>query len=245
MRKMNQEQQKFQDGLRELIAFAKENGQSLTKEQIDEFFLKQKLTEEQKALVLEYLEMEQVEASVQQKSTPLPHAKAPLTAEDEQFVKNYMSELKEQEDLTKEQKETFFAAAAEGDAQAKLRLLEYYMAKIPELARQIHDGSLFFGDLVQEGNVSLLTALETIVPDDPEPHLIEEIRRGMQELQEIHHIQKHQDEVVVHKVNRLKEAIEELSDGEELDFSIAELSAYLDMSVEEIEDILRIAGEEQ
>ena len=61
----------------------------------------------------------------------------------------------------------------------------------------------------------------------------------------IHHYQKHQDEAVVHKVNRLKDAIEELSDGEEMDFSVAELSAYLDLSVEEIEDILRLTGEDQ
>ena len=52
------------------------------------------------------------------------------------------------------------------------------------------------------------------------------------------------DNTVVNKVNRLNDAIEELSDGDDMDFSVAELSAYLDMSVEEIEDILRIAGEE-
>ena len=56
--------------------------------------------------------------------------------------------------------------------------------------------------------------------------------------------EKHKDNTVVNKVNRLKDAIEELSDGDDMDFSVAELSAYLDMSVEEIEDILRIAGEE-
>ena len=50
---------------------------------------------------------------------------------------------------------------------------------------------------------------------------------------------------MVNKVNRLKDAIEDLSDGEKMDFSVAELSAYLDMSVEEIEDILRLTGDDK
>ena len=70
------------------------------------------------------------------------------------------------------------------------------------------------------------------------------MRERLCEFMEEHRVQKHKDNTVVNKVNRLKDAIEELSDGDDMDFSVAELSAYLDMSVEEIEDILRIAGEE-
>ena len=70
------------------------------------------------------------------------------------------------------------------------------------------------------------------------------VRETISDFMEEHRVQKHKDNTVVNKVNRLKDAIEELSDGDDMDFSVAELSAYLDMSVEEIEDILRIAGEE-
>ena len=87
--------------------------------------------------------------------------------------------------------------------------------------------------------------MEHISETEAEQSLLDEIRTGMEALLEEHHYQKHQDEAVVHKVNRLKDAIEELSDGEEMDFSVAELSAYLDLSVEEIEDILRLTGEDQ
>ena len=83
--------------------------------------------------------------------------------------------------------------------------------------------------------------------DDKRPLPAAELddEKELEALLEEHHYQKHQDEAVVHKVNRLKDAIEELSDGEEMDFSVAELSAYLDLSVEEIEDILRLTGEDQ
>lgn len=242
---MKQEQEQFQESLRRLLASAKENGQKLTAGQVNAFFEEQNLTPEQRALVLEYLEMEQIDAQETGGIEKKKKDPTPLSEEEERFLRTYLEELREPESLTDGRKQELFRAAAGGDEDAKACLLEYYMPKIPELAREIHDGTLFFGDLVQEGNVSLLVALGRIDPEDPENRLLEEIRGGMGELLEEYHIRKHQDETVVHKVNRLKEAIEELSDGEEMNFSVAELSAYLEMSVEEIEDILRVAGEEQ
>ena len=100
-------------------------------------------------------------------------------------------------------------------------------------------------DLVQEGNVGLLVALESVVKAETAEQAIDAVvRETISDFMEEHRVQKHKDNTVVNKVNRLKDAIEELSDGDDMDFSVAELSAYLDMSVEEIEDILRIAGEE-
>lgn len=245
MGKMNQEQEKFQNSLRKLLLLAKESGQKLTEEQTRTFFEEQNLSEEQRAMVLAYLEAEQIDAEQTERSSETEKEKLPLTAEEEHFLKMYLEELPEAEEITQEKKRELFAAAAEGDTLSRSRLLEYYMPRIPELAREIYDQTLFFGDLVQEGNVSLLLALEKIDLQEPEEKLLREIRSGMRELLEEHHDRKHRDEAVVHKVNRLKDAIEELSDGEEMDFSVAELSAYLDLSVEEIEDILRLTGEEQ
>lgn len=242
---MNQEQEKFQNSLRKLLSLAKKSGQKLTEEQIQNFFEEQKLSEKQKAMVLEYLEMEQIDTGYAGTDVGKKTEKLPLTAEEERFLKTYLDELIKPEKLTEEEKKELFAAAAAGDALSRSRLLEYYMPEIPGMAEEFYDQSLFFGDLVQEGNVSLLLALENIDGQDPEKCLLEEVRRGMKELMEEHHNRKHQDEAVVHKVNRLKDAIEELSDGEEMDFSVAELSAYLDLSVDEIEDILRLTGEDQ
>ena len=108
----------------------------------------------------------------------------------------------------------------------------------------MHTRDFFLMDLVQEGNVGLLVALESVVKAETAEQAIDAaVRETISDFMEEHRVQKHKDNTVVNKVNRLK-AIEELSDGDDMDFSVAELSAYLDMSVEEIEDILRIAGEE-
>lgn len=242
---MNQEQEKFQKSLREFLTSARESGQQITAEQAEAFFEEQNLNEEQRAMVREYLEMEQIDIVGAEKKERKKREELPLSPEEEHFLKLYLEELTVPEELVEEEKEALFHAAAAGDALAKSRLLEYYMPKLPEIARGVYDQSVFFGDLVQEGSVSLLLALEHISETEAEQSLLDEIRTGMEALLEEHHYQKHQDEAMVHKVNRLKDAIEELSDGEEMDFSVAELSAYLDLSVEEIEDILRLTGEDQ
>lgn len=241
---MNQEQEKFQKSLRELLAFAKEQGQKITAKQAEHFFEEQGLSDAQRAMVYEYLSMEQIGvdgAGIQHKEK---RSQIPLTAEEEKFVKRYLDELPPAKTPDEEEKRALFHAAAQGDGIARSRLLAYYMPKLPEIARPLHDGSMFFGDLIQEGNVSLLLALETLDEGQGENNLLEQIREGIRQMLEEQQYQKRQDEAVVGKVNRLKEAIEDLSDGENMDFSIAELSAYLDMSVEEIEDILRLTGEE-
>ena len=100
----------------------------------------------------------------------------------------------------------------------------------------MHTRDFFLMDLVQEGNVGLLVALESVVKAETAEQAIDAaVRETISDFMEAHRVQKHMDNTVVSKVHRLKAA---------MDFSVAELSAYLDMSVEEIEDILRIAGEE-
>ena len=49
---------------------------------------------------------------------------------------------------------------------------------------------------------------------------------------------------IVSKVNHLSEAIRNLEEDLEHKVSVEELSAYLEMPVEEIRDILRMAGDE-
>ena len=200
---MNQEQEKFQKSLREFLTSARESGQQITAEQAEAFFEEQNLNEEQRAMVREYLEMEQIDIVGAEKKERKKREELPLSPEEEHFLKLYLEELTVPEELAEEEKEALFHAAAAGDALAKSRLLEYYMPKLPEIARGVYDQSVFFGDLVQEGSVSLLLALEHISETEAEQSLLDEIRTGMEALLEEHHYQKHQDEAVVHKVIRL------------------------------------------
>ena len=133
----------------------------------------------------------------------------------------------------------------DGDGSVMDYLMEKYKDLVRRKARLMYLPGADQEDLIQEGNVGLLVALESVVKAETAEQAIDAaVRETISDFMEEHRVQKHKDNTVVNKVNRLKDAIEELSDGDDMDFSVAELSAYLDMSVEEIEDILRIAGEE-
>ena len=165
--------------------------------------------------------------------------KKPEFSEEElRALQQYLDELPETETPSEEETAELYRKAAEGDSLAKSMLVQLWLPKVIETAKEMHTRDFFLMDLVQEGNVGLLVALESVVKAETAEQAIDAAVR------ETIRVQKHKDNTVVNKVNRLKDAIEELSDGDDMDFSVAELSAYLDMSVEEIEDILRIAGEE-
>lgn len=77
---MNQEQEKFQKSLREFLTSARESGQQITAEQAEAFFEEQNLNEEQRAMVREYLEMEQIDiVGAEKKERKIPEYQAKRT----------------------------------------------------------------------------------------------------------------------------------------------------------------------
>ena len=116
---MNQEQEKFQKSLREFLTSARESGQQITAEQAEAFFEEQNLNEEQRAMVREYLEMEQIDIVGAEKKERKKREELPLSPEEEHFLKLYLEELTVPEELAEEEKEALFHAAAAGDALAK------------------------------------------------------------------------------------------------------------------------------
>ena len=201
---------------------------------------KETKTEETKA---ETVQEEIIEEAPENTPETEKEKKKPEFSEEElRALQQYLDELPETETPSEEETAELYRKAAEGDSLAKSMLVQLWLPKVIETAKEMHTRGFF---LMEEGNVGLLVALESVVKAETAEQAIDAaVRETISDFMEEHRVQKHKDNTVVNKVNRLKDAIEELSDGDDMDFSVAELSAYLDMSVEEIEDILRIAGEE-
>ena len=103
------------------------------------------------------------------------------------------------------------------------------------------------GDLIQEGNVGLLTGISMLAErpagTSAADYLIGSIREAMElyilELGDQANIGKRVEE----KVNRLHQAIRELERDLEHKVTKEEVSAFLGMPLAEIEDLLRMAGD--
>lgn len=98
---------------------------------------------------------------------------------------------------------------------------------------------------MQEGNVNLMLALEELTEfDNPEKAVLCEIRQGIRSLiEEQTEVKKH-GQKMVQKVSELDEAITKLTDELGHKVTFEELMVYMDMSEQEIKDIMRLAGEE-
>ena len=233
---MQDEQKKFQEKLSELLSYARNHENKVTMKEVRDFFEDFALDEQKVTFVCEYLTMEQVdvadyEPGVVPEETEKEKKKPEFSEEELRALQQYLDELPETETPSEEETAELYRKAAEGDSLAKSMLVQLWLPKVIETAKEMHTRDFFLMDLVVKAETA-------------EQAIDAAVRETISDFMEEHRVQKHKDNTVVNKVNRLKDAIEELSDGDDMDFSVAELSAYLDMSVEEIEDILRIAGEE-
>lgn len=184
-----------------------------------------------------------------------------LAKEDEACLKEYRDYEKllepeksgEKERLLKEQAENRAAemAGRSGKNIGKKsgnsimeRLAQLYLPVILAYARELYRTGIFIGDLIQEGNMGLLTiAWEELPENGADDWVKKQIFLGMKRWIEEQTRQKLQDDSVVERVRKLEAAIREISDDDNQKFSIEELSAYLEMDEEEIRAVLNLTGE--
>ena len=80
--------------------------------------------------------------------------------------------------------------------------------------------------------------------EDISAFLSGEIRNAILLLLEEQTDQKQSDDILVEKVRNLEHKIKEIMDDDDDKYSAEELSAFLDMDLEEIQGILRLTGED-
>lgn len=243
----------FQKKLGELLSTAQANNNKISTEQVEKSLRDLLLSPEQMEKVYEYLAAEKVTIAGRAKAAakettiaaPEPEVEVvPLDEEEKHYLQEYRQTLELLLPMSAEALGKALAAAVAGNEEARQRVVEAYMPKVVEIALELHYGDVFLGDAISEGNLSLLTAvreLENI--DDAEVHITEAVRGGIRQLSEELLEQKRKDESVVEKVRNLEEKIREITEDGELEFSVDELAIFMDMSRQEIEDILRLTGE--
>ena len=120
------------------------------------------------------------------------------------------------------------------------------MTEVVKTARELKQEEIFIGDMIAEGNIGLLTAIEMLhEAGDYHTFLCGEIRNAMLLMVEEQTDQKQRDDILVEKVRDLETKIKELLADDDVKYSVDELAAFLDMDVEEIQAVLRLTGEDK
>ena len=164
-------------------------------------------------------------------------------------LESYLEELDAISELPPEVELQMFHQAAQGDRQSRDVLVSRYLAAACDLAGEFErkDRRIDAEDLIQEANVGLLIAMDELEKETSlAAYRVKLLNRITQYLEE--RIQQMLDELsseakVLNRMNRLAQSVHELEEQLEHKPSIEEVSAYLDLTTEEIQNLLKIGGE--
>jgi len=170
-------QVQFDEKLKELIVLAKKKKNELDLKEVQDFVAALKLQEEQMDKVFEELEKNGVEILGIPEADDISDEEIILTEEDEVDVENldltlpdgynledpvrmYLKEIGKVPLLTAEEEIELAKRMEEGDEEAKKRLSEANLRLVVSIAKRYVGRGMLFLDLIQEGNLGLIKAVE-------------------------------------------------------------------------------------
>ncbi len=163
-------------------------------------------------------------------------------------LEGYLQRLLELAEESFEDEHALLGRVMNGDEAAKARLIESYLPLICEAAGNFKSEEVLLEDLIQEGNLGLLEALGSLEQfDSPaacSAHILNTINEAMARTITSSREKREADGHIVSRVNHLNEAVKNLERDLEHKVSAEELSAYLEMPLQEIRDILRMSGDQ-
>lgn len=236
----------FREMLSEIQAAADASGGVITQEQVRELLSGMPLEEEHFQLIYSYLVGQNIRvigSGAEAETEELPDE-----AETGRSLSIYLDELTMLEDEMLQDERDLFEKVLSGDRKAREHLIESYLPQVCEMAGEYEGQGLLAEDLIQEGNLGLLTALETLGDyDSPaacRAHILNTVSKAMQDAIRDGEEGRKLDEGIVSRVNHLREAVENLEEDLEHKVTAEELSAYLEMPLSEIDDLLRMSGDQ-
>lgn len=170
-------QAKFEEKLKQLLSVAKKKKNVLEYHEVVDYFAELALNEEQFDKILEYLEQNNVDVLRIVEEDDVDDEEIILTEEDEVDVENidlsvpdgisiedpvrmYLKEIGKVPLLSAEEEIELAKKMELGDQDAKKRLAEANLRLVVSIAKRYVGRGMLFLDLIQEGNLGLIKAVE-------------------------------------------------------------------------------------
>lgn len=230
----------FAKTLEQVRDLAKEQGNCVSEEQVQEAFEPLNLNEEQLQLVFDYLVKHKVGIG-----QPVD-LEDYLSDEERNFLQDYLDEIAQLPKASGGEKEACILAAMAGEVQAQSRLIEMYLGNVVDLAKLYTGQGVLLEDLIGEGNVALsfgvgmLGSLER--PEEADGMLGKMIMDAMEACIEENAASEKADQKVVDKVNKVAAAAKSLAEDLHRKVTVQELADETGMSVKYIEEAMRMSG---
>jgi RNA polymerase primary sigma factor len=243
------DQNEFMKQMLELVDLAKANEGKISKKEVNDFCSDLGLTSEQLKLVYAFLDEHHIEVSgysskkKEKKSGDFQMAEGDnpesgMSTEDSKYLHLYRRELRGLEELTHEAKEEWYERLLSGDENAVHPVIESHLKRVVTLAGKYKNRGVPLEDLIQEGNLALITTVGTLCGNDVVKNVKEEldrnIRKCMIDLADSHMESAGQENTILAKTNLIHEATKILAEEWGRLATVTELAEYTKMSEEEI-----------
>ena len=254
---------KFQEKLRELVSLGKKKKGILEIQEINDFFSDMELDSDQMEKVFDYLEANNVDVLrisnddddipddiVMSDEDDIDVEKIDLSVPDgisiEDPVRMFLKEIGKVPLLSADEEVELAKRMAEGDEEAKKRLAEANLRLVVSIAKRYVGRGMLFLDLIQEGNLGLIKAVEKF--DYHKGYkfstyatwwIRQAITRAIADQARTIRIPVHMVETINKLIRVSRQLLQEL--GREP--TPEEIAAKLDMPVERVREILKISQE--
>lgn len=219
---------------------AKEQQNCISQEQVREAFADLALSKEQLDLVFDYLKKHKIGIG-----EPVDLDEY-LSQEETDYLEEYKKGILYTHSISDGEREAFFLSAMAGERQAQQEVIALYLPQVAEVAKLYTGQGVFLEDLIGEGNlaltmgVTMLGALESAT--EAEGMLMKMVMDAMEDCIAENLQETDKDKKVAERVNQVAGKAKELAGELHRKVSARELAAETGMSVEEIEDAMRMSG---
>ncbi len=230
----------FAKTLEQVRKQAKEQGNCIEREQVEQAFASLSLSKEQLDLVFDYLEKHKI--GIGEPVDPDEY----LSEEEVNYLEEYKKELALLEKVSEGEKEAITLSAMAGEAQAQKKLINIYLPQVVEIAKLYSGQGVFLEDLIGEGNVALTIGVTMLGclehAKEAEGMLGKMIMDAMEDYINENMAEEDKDKKVLSKVKKVARKAKELSEELRRKVTVEELSAETGMSENAIREAMQLSG---
>lgn len=234
------ERKLFTEQMDKLIKYGRENGNYVTKADVDTYFKDIPFDDEKKQLIYNFLYDARIGVD-----EPFDFDEV-LDEEDVDFLQMYIDELQDVKKYTIKEKHDILKRFASGENALKDSVIESYLHDIVEMSKLYTGSGVPIEDLIGEGNVALAVILESLDPRSSAKELdgfiTDSIMTAMEELLYDDNNEAAKNNTWAENANEVLDKAKELYETLQRKVSIEELCKYGDFEEDFIKQVLQITG---
>lgn len=241
MGNIDNKEKEFAEILKLVTRTARENKNTISKEQIDLAFSELDLDEKQLNMVYDYLKSHKIGVGED------ADFDEDLSQEEKNYLDDYIESLASLNKLNNGELEAVQMSAIAGDKDAQERLIENYLPLVVDVARMYSEQGVFIEDLIGEGNVALtkgVTMLDAVgEPKEVEAFLYKMMLDAMEKIIQENLTEDAGMQKVLTLVNEVADKAKELSDDLRRKVTVEELMEETGWEEDKIRDAIKFSGD--